>query len=291
MLVAIATLLPLEPASILAEATWYAGSHFPRPLDWDRARAIAGVIARSDPNDRLLAVYQPSFGPSIAVFTPVVLERGHWVEVQPVHDSAELLSAGIKAYVMPLAPDDPVLEALSKQGLIKVWGGTADTAVVTLARREDPAEIEPMVSLTLQENANWLAANMINNAAPPPGELVWILVSHQALAERRAVMDVQRFHAGRMQAVTLVMAYALEPQSADRARTLRLAARGFAEMGSFMSDDDPIGYIDSAREAKYRANLVAFASALQAAGAAGFADPRVHEVTNRLFHDYYGGAA
>jgi len=290
-LVAIATLIPLEPGSILAEAGWDAGTHFPRLLDWNRARAIAAVIARNHLSDHLLAVYQSSFGPAIAVFTPVVLERGHWVEVQPLHDPAELLSAGAKAYVMPLGPDDPVLEALSKQGLVHVWGGTEDTTVVTLARRADPAAIEPMVSETIQANANWLAANAINNTMPPANELVRILVSPKALAKRRAGMDVQRFKAGQMQAVTLVLAYALEPQSPHLAHGLRLAARGFAEMGSFMSDDDPMGDIGAARFARYRVNLAAFASALQAAGAAGFSDPRVHEAADRMFNDYYGGAA
>lgn len=290
-LVAIATLIPLEPASILAEAGWDVGTHFPRALDWARARAIAAVIARNHPNYHLLQVYQPSFGPAIAVFTPVILERGHWVEVQPSPDPAELLSASVKAYVMPLAPDDPVLESLSKQGLVRVWGGTDDTTVVTLAHAADPAEIEPMVSQTLQENARWLAANMINNTMPPIGDLARMLVSPDALAKRRAVMDIQRFHAGRMQAVTLVMAYALESRSPDLARQLRLSARGFAEMGSFMSDDDPIGYIDNAREARYRANLLAFASALEAAGNRGLADPQVEKASSRMFDDYYGGGA
>lgn len=290
-LVAIATLIPLEPASILAEAGWDVGTHFPRALDWARARAIAAVIARNHPNYHLLQVYQPSFGPAIAVFTPVILERGHWVEVQPSPDPAELLSASVKAYVMPLAPDDPVLESLSKQGLVRVWGGTDDTTVVTLAHAADPAEIEPMVSQTLQENARWLAANMINNTMPPIGDLARMLVSPDALAKRRAVMDIQRFHAGRMQTVTLVMAYALESRSPDLARQLRLSARGFAEMGSFMSDDDPIGYIDNAREARYRANLLAFASALEAAGNRGLADPQVEKASSRMFDDYYGGGA
>lgn len=290
-LVAIATLIPLEPASILAEAGWDAGTHFPRALDWTRARTIAAVIAHNHLNDHLLQVYQPSFGPAIAVFTPVILERGHWVEVQPSPDPAELLSASVKAYVMPLAPDDPVLESLSKQGLVRVWGGTDDTTVVTLAHVADPTEIEPMVSQTLQENARWLAANMINNTMPPIGDLARMLVSPDALAKRRAVMDIQRFHAGRMQAVTLVMAYALESRSPDLARQLRLSARGFAEMGSFMSDDDPIGYIDNAREARYRANLLAFASALEAAGNRGLADPQVEKASSRMFDDYYGGGA
>jgi hypothetical protein len=290
-IVAIATLLPLEPASIFAEAGWDAGTHFPRMLDWNRARTIAAVIERNHLSAHLLAVYQNSFGPCIAVFTPVVLERGHWVEVQPLHDPAELLSADMKAYVMPLAPNDPVLEALSRQGFVHVWGGTDDTAVVTLARRADPAEIEPMVSQTLQDDANWLAANAINNTMPPLSALARILVSPAALADRRALMDIQRFKAGEMQAVTLVIAYAVEPQSADLGRTLRLAARGFAEMGSFMSDDDPMGDIGADREARFRANMAAFASALRAAGPAGFSDPVVHAATERLFNDYYGGAA
>ncbi|MGH7247420.1 MAG: hypothetical protein ACREH9_04880, partial [Pseudomonadota bacterium] len=248
-------------------------------------------IARNHLNGHLLAVYQPSFGPAIAVFTPVVLERGHWVEVQPLHDPAELLSAEVKAYVMPLASDNPVLNALRKDGLVHVWGGTDNTCVVTLARRAAPAEIESMVSRRLQENANWLAANLISNTMPPLADLARIMVCPDALAKRRAAMDVQRFKAGEMQAVTLVIAYALEPQAPKLARHLRLVARGFAEMGSFMSDDDPIGYIAGDRERQFRTNLTAFASALGAAGPSWFDDPRVRSASDRLFDDYFGGAA
>jgi hypothetical protein len=94
IVVALATIFPLGIPSLLAEGAWDAGLHYPRLLDWNESRALAEVIARNHLNDRLLWVYETSVGPSIAVFTPVVLFRGHWVEVQPRHDPAGASGSG-----------------------------------------------------------------------------------------------------------------------------------------------------------------------------------------------------
>jgi hypothetical protein len=289
--VALATIFPLGIPSLLAETTWDAGLRFPRPLDWQRASAIAQVISENRLNDRLLAVYQNSFGPAIAVFTPVTLQRGHWVEVQPKVDPALDLSAGSKVYVVPLAPDDPVLRAMEKRGLVRVWGGTADTAVVTLVTRADPATVGPMVMQILEDNAQWLGEHAINNQMPPPETMLKHL-GYASLEARRRLMDVQRFHAGRMEMACLVYAYALEPSSPKIAKALRNRAWGFAEMGSFLSDDDPLGYISDDRHRQFRENMIAFAQALKASTAEDpFSTPPVDKATNHLFDDYFGWAA
>ena len=290
--VAIAMIFPLGIPSLLAEVTWDAGLRFPRPLDWERARGLADVIAQNHLNDRLVAVYQNSFGPSIAVFTPLTLQRGHWVEVQPKVDPALDLSAGGKLYVVPLAPGDPLLREMEERHLIRVWGGTEDTAVLTLLERGDPAAIRAMVVQILCDNAEWLGNNAVNNTMPPPGELIKH-IGPEALKARRRLMDVQRFHAGRMEMACLIYAYALEPAAPRIAKAMRNRAWGFAEIGSFLSDDDPLGYISDERHRQFRDNLIAFATALKESTAEKnpFSTSQVVKASDKLFDDYFGWAA
>ena len=59
------------------------------------------MIAQNHLGGKLISVYEHSFGPAIAVFTPVTVEKGHWVEVQPLHDPADDLPAEAKVYVIP----------------------------------------------------------------------------------------------------------------------------------------------------------------------------------------------
>ncbi|MGO9453616.1 MAG: hypothetical protein ACLQDV_21590 [Candidatus Binataceae bacterium] len=289
--VAIATVLPLGIPNLLAEITWDAGLKFPRPLDWERARAVAAVIDRNHLNDRLVAVYENSFGPAIAVFTPITLQRGHWVEVQPKRDPALDLSAGVKLYVIPLAPDDPVLLAMEERGLLKVWGGTGDTAVMTLDHRGDPDVLRPIVMQILEDSAEWLGHNAIDNEMAPPPVLIKRL-HPAALEAHRREMDVQRSRAGRMEVACLVYAYAIEPISPHMAESFRNRAWGFAEMGSFLSDDDPLGYISDERHQQFCDNMLALAQTLKQSPAQNpFFTSQVSDAFDRLFDDYFGGAA
>ena len=290
-MVGIATIFPFGIPSLLAEVTWDVGIRFPRPLDWERARTIADVISRNHLNDRLAAVYQNSFGPSIAVFTPMTLQRGHWVEVQPKVDPALDLSAGTKVYVVPLAPDDPVLRTMEERKLIEVWGGTSDTAVVTLEERGDPEALRSMVVQILEDNAQSLGEDAINNTMPSGSELLKH-IGIAALQARRRRLDVQRFFAGRMEMACLLYAFALEPTSPEHAKSFRNRAWGFAELGSFLSDDDPLGYISDDRHQHLRENMLALAAALRDSRSADpFDTPQFVTAINRMFDDYFGWAA
>ena len=290
-IVAIATIFPLGIPSLLAEVTWDLGIKFPRPLDWDRARTIADVIGHNHLNDRLAAVYENSFGPSIAVFTPMTLQRGHWVEVQPKVDPALELSAAVKAYVVPLAPDDPVLRAMEERKLVRVWGGTSNTAVVTLEERGDPDALRSMVVQILEDNAQELGEHAVNNTMPSGDELLKH-IGIAALQARRKRLDVQRFFAGRMEMACLVYAYALEPASPRQAKAFRNRALGFGEMGSFLSDEDPLGYISDDRHHRFRENMLLLAAALKDSMSADpFDTPQFVAAIDRMFDDYFGGAA
>jgi hypothetical protein len=288
VLVALATIFPLGIPSLIAEASWDTGLHFPLLEDWDQARGLARIIDDHHLNNRLLAVYSSSFGPAIAVFTPVVLRKGHWVEVQPRHDPGDDLSAGAQTYVVPLATDDPVLSSMSKAGLVQIYGGTSDSSVIDLLKPAESKTIVPVVSQILADNADWLGVNAINNKMPPDPLKLW---SKEGRDAYRAKMDRQRFRAGRMEIGCLVYAYAIENKSPKFAYELRGAARGFGEMASFISDGSPVGFIGDAQFELFKRNMLAFAAAVKAAGSDPFDAPAVQSATSKLFDDFFGGAA
>ena len=286
--VALATVFPLGVPSLVAEAFWDAGFHFPLQEDWDQARELARVIQDHHLNNRLLAMYSSSAGPGIAVFTDVVLRKGHWVEVQPRHDPGDELSAGAQTYVVPLATDDPVLSSMSRAGLVQIYGGTSDSAVIDLLTRADRKNIAPVVSQILADSADWLGVNAINNKMPPDPLKLW---SKEGRDAYRAKMDRQRFRVGRMEIACLVYAYAIENKSPKFAYELRGAARGFGEMAAFLSDGSTVGFMSDARFEQFKRNLHAFAAAVRAAGPSLLEAPSAGLAESRLFDDFFGGAA
>ncbi len=290
VLVALATVFPLGVPSLIAEASWDAGLHFPLLEDWDQARELARVIDDHHLNNRLLAVYASSFGPTIAVFTPVVLRKGHWVEVQPRHDPGDDLSAGAQTYVVPLAPDDPVLSSMSRAGLVQIYGGTSDCALIDLLKPADRKTIAPVVSQILADNADWLGDNAINNKIPPRADLAK-LWSKKGLDAYRVRMDRQRFRAGRMEIACLVYAYAIENESPKVAYQVRGVARGFGEMAGFISDGNTVGFMSDARFELFKRNIHAFAAAIRAGGPGSPDVPAVGLAASKLFDDFFGGAA
>ena len=289
VLVAFATVFPLGVSSLIAEAFWDAGLHFPLLEDWDQARELARVIDDHHLNNRLLAMYSSSAGPGIAVFTPVVLRKGHWVEVQPRHDPGDDLSAAAQTYVVPLATDDPVLSSMSRAGLVEVYGGTSDSTVIDLLKPADRKTIAPVVSQILADNADWLGDNAINNTIPPGPEILK-LRSKEGRDAYRAKMDRQRFRVGRMEIACLVYAYAIEKKSPKFAYELRGAARGFGEMAAFLSDGSTVGFMSDARFEQFKRNMHAFAAAIRSGGGSLDA-PAGGLAVSKLFDDFFSGAA
>ena len=290
VLVAVATIFPLGVPSLIAEASWDAGLHFPLLEDWDQAHELARVIDDHHLNTRLIAMYSSSAGPGIAVFTPVMLRKGHWVEVQPRHDPGDDLSAAAQTYVVPLAPDDPVLSSMSRAGLVQIYGGTSDCAVIDLLKPADRKTIAPVVAQILGDNADWLGDHAINNKMPTRADLRKLGLK-KGLDARRVRMDQQRFRAGRMEIACLVYAYAIENQSPRIAYQLRSIARGFGEMAGFLSDGSPVGFVGDAQFETFKRNMLVFAAAVKGAGSDPLDSPAVHSATSKMFDDFFGSAA
>ena len=287
-LVALATLFPLGPPSLAGEISWDVGYRYPRMLNWERTRRLAEIIESNHLEGRLLATYQNSLGTAVAVFAPVTVEKGHWVEVRPQHDSADDLSAGAKVYVLPLSPGDPLLRVSNAAGLLKVYGGTADCAVVTLTHPGDPHEIEPIFAREVAVNAQWLADNAIDNQFLDVKLLEFPrLTSEAELRERHEKVDLQREHAGRMEAATLLYAYALESSRPQIAKALRAAALGFGNIASFLSDGDAVGDVSTGEHARFRRNMGALAATIRRHPGDPTSSPEVQRAFVRLFEDYF----
>jgi hypothetical protein len=287
-LVAIATLFPLGVPSLAGEISWDLGYRSPRMLNWRRARVLAETIERNHLQSRLIDVYENSLGSAIAVFAPVKVERGHWVEVRPIHDPADALSAGVKVYVVPLSPRDSWLQELAREGLIENYGGTGESAVITLTHPAGAATVEPVFVRVIADNARWLAAHAVNNDLLNVDMLEMPRVdSHRELVRREKAMETQRFHAGRMEVASLLYAYAMERSAPPAAKALRAAAFGFGEIASFLSDGDPIGDITAAEHRDFRRDMGAVAAAIREHPADPISSRAVREALVRMFEDYF----
>jgi hypothetical protein len=303
-LVALAILpSPLNFPSLGAEVAWVLGIDYPRALDWREARAVAGAIERAGLAGRLVNAYNPSECSPLAVFTPLRFEKGHWVEVQPLLDPAEDLSAGGKAYVVPLSPRDPVLIDLERRRLLVIHGGSDLTSVVTLLPAAPVASVAPaappggpaaaalprlapLVAAILRSEAAWLAANARNNVFAP----LEVLQEPAALAGWRRTLREQRTHAGRLEIATLVYAYALEAAAPDVAHRFRGAARGFGSIANFLGDEEAIGFVDAPHHQRLRQNLAAVAAAAARLGPDPASALPLRAALAKLFGEYFTAA-
>ena len=258
--VAVATLLPFAIPSLAAEVAWAFGARFPRQLDWTEARRLAVRVTRSDRPRDLVNVYSNSFGPALAVYAPIQLQRGHWVEVQPQVDPADAMAVAQIVYVVPVPPTDSVLQDLAARGWLRLIGGTEVNSVVALEKPAPPADVTQWLRTTAVADAEWLAANAVNNTFPDVG----VVADSVRLAARRARFLAQRTRAGRLELAALVQSLATESRDHTRAQALRDAARGFGSLAAFIGDEAYVNVVPAARHALLLQNLTAWARAMRA---------------------------
>jgi hypothetical protein len=285
VLVILATVFPLSIPSLPVEFAWAMGRGFPRELDWLEAEALAQVVDEAGLEDRLFSTYYDSMCGAMSVFTPVRQERGHWGEVRPLVDPAAAVPAGEKVYLLPVPPEDGLLDRLEGQGLIRVHGGGTETSVVTLEDAPSLGSVAPMLAEILEDEALWLADNAVPNTFP---DVVTLFVSEDALPNRRRVMAEQKAHAGRAQLAVLIYAAAVESADADIAAGVRASARGWGSVANFIGDETAIDYVDEVRFQRFQVNLRDFADAVGDLGASLLPTPELDEATDRLFADFFG---
>ena len=286
LLLAVATIYPLSIPSLALEAGWNLGLDFPRQLDWKQMRALAGIIERDKLNDRLVATYFYGLGNALAVYTPVRIYAGHWVEVQPRVYGAREMSAAQKAYVVPMPPDDAVLRDLASRGLVRIHGGTPRMSVVTLARQGALEETAALASQIISQEGAWLAEHAVNNVMPPPA----VMFSRQGIAEWRDHLNEQRFRMGRIEIAVLIYAYALEKTSPEHARGARSAASGFGSIAAFLGDESNMDFMSEARHQRFRENIRRVAEQIRALPEHVYSTPELDRAVDALFAEYFWAA-
>ncbi|HEX2121782.1 MAG TPA: hypothetical protein VHL59_09080 [Thermoanaerobaculia bacterium] len=285
-IIVIATVFPLSISGFLPEVTWAAGLRYPRMIEWDEAKRLADIVHRQRLDRRLVYVYNHSFAPALAVYHPMTFERGHWVEVQPRPNPANQLSAGIKTYVMPVPPDDPVLRGYERAGLLKVHGGTSKSSVVTLTRPGELRTVAAMIARTIPPDAYWLADRAVNNTLDPVADLF----SASAIAARRAQRLRQRTRAGRIAVGALVYSYALEPHDAKHAEGSRGSVRGYSSIAAFLSDEWSLDFVDDERHQRLRENFRNFGREVEKLDERVMPFEELSKASDRLFDDYFWAA-
>jgi hypothetical protein len=280
--VALATLFPLGLPSLGAETSWLLGLRYPRYLDWNERRELATVLRASTSPERLVSAYDTSLCTSLAIYTPVKCEKGHWVEVQPRPDPAEELPTASKTYILPLAPDDSILTSVEAQGLIRAYGGSRRTTIASLNETTNPGRITD-ASSNLADAAGWLADHAVNNRLGTPDQIL----SKRWRSERRHQLEAQRTQAGRMMLAALLLAQRLEPIDPESARGMRAAARAFAGVATFIGEESSVDFVDDARHERLRENLRSVAAEARAATESGAPLARLLEAIKQLADDYF----
>ena len=251
LLVLVATLFPLGPPALGAEALWLV-ARFPRMLDWDELRRVAAALPPEVDRGRIVqgyAVYVPS---GLAVWRKIEGERGHWIEVQPQPDPALDLPAGDKVYALALPPDDEALQALAARGWLRVHGGGDWMAVLTFAPAPTLDDARAHLAATLARDAAWIGEHCEHNAM---GDVVRLVLDPSLLEQRRAVRAACRTRVARIQLALLATCHALQESDADHARTCRDGARALGWMSAIVADEATLDFRTPVAHARMRTDM------------------------------------
>jgi hypothetical protein len=250
-LVLVATLFPLGPPALGAEALWLV-ARFPRMLDWHELRRVAAALPSEVDHGRIVqgyAVYVPS---GLAVWRKIEGERGHWVEVQPQPDPAFDIPAGDKVYVLALPPDDDALHALATRGWLQIHGGGEWMTVLTLASAPPLDEARANLAATLARDAAWIGEHCEHNAM---GDIVSLVLDPTSLTRRRAARNACRTRVARVQLALLETCHALQASDPARAKACRAGGRALGWMSAIVADEATLDFRTAAAHERMRADM------------------------------------
>jgi len=280
--VVLATLFPLDPPALGAEALWLT-ARFPRMLDWQELRRDAAALPDDVDRGRLVQGYAVYVVSGLAAFRDIQGERGHWVEVQPRPDPADEVPAADKVYVLALPPDDEHLRALERRGWLSVHGGGAWSSVVTLGARPALDDARRELNATLARDALWIAESCEHNAM---GDVLAFVADPQELARRRSARDACRARLARIHTTLLAYCSALEPSDPGRARVCRTGTRGVGWMCALVGDEATLDFRTAAAHARMREDMRAVAAA---ASAGDDPEPAFTTMLERYVEETRGG--
>jgi len=282
-LVLVATLYPFTIPSLPVETAWAAGQGFPRELDWNEAEALALVVEEDSLQDRIFDPYYDSLNGALSVFAPVRQRYGHWGEVRPVEDPAQMISTGEFVYMVPVPPDDSLLVEFDARGLVINHGGGRQTSLVTLPAAAGTAAVNALLVDVIEQETGWLLENAVPNLFPP----ATMLFNVAEIRAHRQRMAVQKAHVGRIQLAVLVYAFAVEGDNPELAAGVRRSARGWGSVANFIGDETAMDYIDEARFERFRQNLRAFAREAEVLRTQALPSEALDEATERLFREFF----
>jgi hypothetical protein len=282
-LVLVATLYPFTIPSLPVETAWAAGQGFPRELDWNEAEALALVVEEDSLQDRIFDPYYDSLNGALSVFVPVRQRYGHWGEVRPVEDPAEMISTGEFVFMVPVPPDDSLLVEFDARGLVNNHGGGRETSLITLPAAAGTAAINELLVDLIEQETGWLLQNAVPNLFPP----ATMLFNVAEIRAHRERMAVQKAHVGRIQLAVLVYAFAVEEANPELAAGVRRSARGWGSVANFIGDETAMDYIDEVRFERFRQNLRAFAREAEVLRTQALPSEALDEATDRLFREFF----
>jgi hypothetical protein len=282
-LVLVATLYPFTIPSLPVETAWAAGQGFPRELDWNEAEALALVVEEDSLQERIFDPYYDSLNGALSVFVPVRQRYGHWGEVRPVEDPAEMISTGEFVYMVPVPPDDSLLVEFDARSLVTNHGGGRETSLVTLPAAAGTAAVNQLLVDVIEQETGWLLENAVPNLFPP----ATMLFNVAEIRAHRERMAVQKAHVGRIQLAVLIYAFAVEGDDPELAAGVRRSARGWGSVANFIGDETAMDYIDEARFERFRQNLRAFAREAEVLRTQALPSPELDEATDRLFREFF----
>jgi hypothetical protein len=176
-----------------------------------------------------------------------------------------------------------VLNELAAQRFLTVHGGTSLNSIVTLTGPAQPEEAARNLARIGSQEAAWLAKYSENNRMPSLRELL----STEAVMRYRARAREQRTRAGRIKAVILAYAYALETDYPDRARGARGAANGFGELANLLGDEATLDFRSEADHRALKANLAQWSREIRCFDTQVLPTAEMDRANDKLFQDYF----
>jgi hypothetical protein len=180
--------------------------------------------------------------------------EGHWIEVRPAVDPADDIGVAEKRYILALPPDDEALAGWAARGWLRVLGGGRWSAVIRFTVRPTPAEAVAAVRAAWVRDGGWIAATCERNEF---GDPVQLFADPAEVPRRAAVRGECRRRMARLQVVTLLSTYAIEPTDPAFARRVRSGALALGWLSSLVGDEATLDFRSATAHARFREDMAA----------------------------------
>lgn len=281
-LVATATLLPLGIPGLGGEIAWLV-KPYPRVVDWDETRALAGVVRERGLEGRLVRAYVGHLVSGLSVWADVRGAKGHWYEVRPVPDPADTLPVARFLYVMGAPASDSALTDWAGRGRLIVHGGGSWSSLVELVPPAAPQPARTELTDVWAGEAAWIAERCEHNGL---GNWVTLYLDGAEIPRRARARGECRTRVARMQLVLMRYLATLEETDPERAHRLRRLSDQLFWMQAVVGDPMALDYRTRKAHARMRADMAEMAGALRG----GITDDELEDLLSALLGRYLGAS-